>query len=195
MNYLAHIYLSFDQEELLVGNFITDSLRGTHIGQYTEGIRKGVMLHRRIDVFTDTHPVFLKSKHRFSSAFDKFSGILTDIYYDHFLAKHFSRYSALPLKDYSLQQYTILKRYYGIFPPDAQRFFNYMVSRDILFEYSRLPGIELVLRQLSSRLKHPCNLHDSVPVMLQHEPEMEQEFFLFFDELVTYSRAQLELLG
>lgn len=178
-----------------MGNFITDSLRGAQVAQYSDGIQKGITLHRRIDVFTDTHPVFLKSKHYFSLQFDKFSGILTDIYYDHFLAKHFRRYSDLSLKDYSRQQYAILQRYYDIFPADAQRFFNYMVSRDILFEYSRLSGIELVLRQLSSRLKHPCNLHDSVPVMLLHELDMEQEFFLFFDDLVAYSRDQLELLG
>lgn len=194
MNYLAHIYLSFGDEELTVGNFITDSLKGFDASNYPERIREGIRLHRKIDLFTDTHPLFLQSKRRFSGTFDKFSGILVDIYYDHFLARNFGSYSELPLNDYSRAQYAILEKYYDTFPPNAQRFFQYMVSRNILSEYSKLSGIETVLTQLSSRLRHPCSLQDSVPVFIEQQQEMEQEFIAFFRELEDYSKAQIELL-
>jgi acyl carrier protein phosphodiesterase len=194
MNYLAHIYLSFGDEELTVGNFITDSLRGSDTAGYSEGVQNGIRLHRKIDVFADTHPVFLKSKRRFSEAFDKYSGILVDIYYDYFLAKNFSLYSPVPLAQYSSGQYALLQKYHSLFPVNAQRFFHYMVERDILFEYSRISSIELVLKQLSSRLRHPCSLHDSIAVFTVQEKEMEQEFFEFFKELEAYSRLQVGLL-
>lgn len=194
MNYLAHIYLSYGDEALTVGNFITDSLRGVDQSQFPDSIRKGIRLHRLIDEFTDTHPLFLQSKRHFSGAFDKFSGILVDIYYDHFLAKNFSLYSQVPLGEYSQAQYALLQKYYDLFPPNAQRFYQYMTSRDILFEYSKLSSIEVVLTQLSHRIKHPCSLQDSVPVFEAQQQQMEQEFTAFFKELEDYSRLQIELL-
>jgi len=145
-------------------------------------------------VFTDTHPLFLQSKHRFSGEFDKFSGILMDIYYDHILARHFERYSPVPLETYAQQQYEVLRPYYRIFPYNAQRFFQYMSERNILYGYAKLSVIETVLEQLSRRIKHPCELHKSIPIFRQYEKETEQEFFAFFEELQSYCRAEVELL-
>ena len=90
MNYLAHSYLSFQQPDLIIGNFIADSIQGNRFEGLTDGIIKGISLHRKIDVFTDSHPIFLTSKHRFSKDFDKYSGVLMDIIYDHYLAKNFN---------------------------------------------------------------------------------------------------------
>lgn len=194
MNYLAHIYLSYGDEALTVGNFITDSLKGVDASQYPGRVRDGIRLHRKIDLFTDTHPLFLQSKRRFSGDFDKFSGILVDIYYDHFLARNFAAYSDVPLNAYSQAQYAMLQQYYDTFPPNAQRFFQYMVSRNILFEYSKLSSIEVVLTQLSNRLRHPCSLQDSVPIFAEQQHDMEREFTAFFKELEDYSKAQIELL-
>ncbi|MBS1634524.1 MAG: DUF479 domain-containing protein [Bacteroidetes bacterium] len=195
MNYLAHIYLSFGNEELMVGNYITDALRGMNINRFSPAVQNGIRLHRKIDAFTDSHPLFWESKRKFSGEFDKFSGILVDIYYDHILARYFERFSEIPLEQYARQQYEVLRKYYPIFPDHAQRFFDYMTSRNILFEYSKLDGIELVLTHLSKRLeRHGCSLQDSVPLFRENMEQIEKEFFAFFDELHAYSRDQAELL-
>ena len=195
MNYLAHIYLSFGHEELTVGNYITDALRGMNIERFSPTVQSGIRLHRRIDAFTDSHPLFWESKRKFSGEFDKFSGILVDIYYDHILASHFDRYSDVPLDQYAKAQYELLRGHYEIFPEHAQRFFEYMTTRHILFEYSKLEGIEIVLTHLSRRLERfGCNLQDSVPIFLENRAQIEKEFFEFFEELKTYSKTQAELL-
>lgn len=178
----------------MVGNFIADGLPKPSIDHFPEGIQKGVRLHRKIDYFTDTHPIFTQSKRRFSQGFDKFSGILTDIYYDYFLAKNFHLFSDNDLFDYATYTYSVLKPFYEIFPVNSQRFYEYMTNRNILFEYSKLSSIELVLYHLSQRIKHPCELHKSIPIVKEQENEMEKEFFLFFEELISYSKEELASL-
>ena len=108
MNYLAHSFLSFNQTDLIIGNFIADSIQGNKFEGLTNGIIKGIHLHRKIDSFTDSHPIYLTSKHRFSKDFGKYSGILMDMIYDHYLAKNFSLYSTLPLQNYCSDLYKLL---------------------------------------------------------------------------------------
>ena len=100
MNYLAHIYLSGDDEEIIIGNFIGDFVKGHHFNEYTQMMRKGIILHRYIDSFTDTHAIVRRSKARLSEQYHKYSGIIIDILYDHFLVKNWSNYCAAPLDEF-----------------------------------------------------------------------------------------------
>ena len=93
MNFLAHIYLSGNNDLLKIGNFMADSIRGNSYENYPEEIKKGILLHRSIDSFTDMHPVYRKSKHRLHEKYGHYSGVIMDIFYDHFLAKNWANCS------------------------------------------------------------------------------------------------------
>lgn len=195
MNYLAHSFLSYQKTDLIIGNFIADSIRGNRFEGLTEGIVKGISLHRKIDVFTDPHPVFLTSKRRFSKDFDKYSGVLMDIFYDHYLAKNFSLYSPLSLQEHADSIYDLLKENYDYLPDHAKRFYGYMTDRNILFHYSSLTGIETVLKHLSNRIKNRFELQLAIPLLEKDYTEIEAEFFIFFDDLQAFCKQQPEVIG
>lgn len=195
MNYLAHSFLSYQKTDLIIGNFIADSIRGNRFEGLTEGIVKGISLHRKIDVFTDSHPVFLTSKRRFSKEFDKYSGVLMDIFYDHYLAKNFSLYSPLSLQEHADSIYDLLKENYDYLPDHAKRFYGYMTDRNILFHYSSLTGIETVLKHLSNRIKNRFELQLAIPILEKDYTEIEAEFFIFFDDLQAFCKLQPEVIG
>lgn len=195
MNYLAHSYLSYQQPELIIGNFIADSMQGNNFEGLTEGIIHGIRLHRKIDVFTDSHPIFLTSKHRFSKEFDKYSGVLMDIIYDHFLAKNFHLYTTQCLQDYVNGIYYLLETNFNFLPEPAKRFYEYMTNRNILFHYSSIEGIETVLTHLSQRIRNRFELQKAIPILEKDYQEIEEEFFLFFDDLQAFCKIQPELAG
>ena len=195
MNYLAHSFLSYQKTDLVIGNFIADSIRGNRFEGLTEGIIKGISLHRKIDVFTDSHPVFLTSKRRFSKEFDKYSGVLMDIFYDHYLAKNFSLYSPLSLQEHADSIYDLLKENYDYLPDHAKRFYGYMTDRNILFHYSSLTKIETVLTHLSNRIKNRFELQLAIPLLEKDYTEIEKEFFVFFDDLQAFCKLQPEVIG
>ncbi len=192
MNYLAHCYLSFNKPELIIGNFIADSIQGNRFEGLSEGIKKGISLHRKIDSFTDAHPIYLTSKHRFSKDFGKYSGVLMDMIYDHFLAKNFEHYSEISLQHYCTQLYKLLHSHYNILPEPAKRFYGYMTEHNVLFNYSSIQGMEIVLTHLSHRIRHRYQLNDAIPLLLKEYLEIEEEFFIFFDELAFYCKNSEE---
>ncbi len=194
LNYLAHSFLSFQKTDLIIGNFIADSIQGNRFEGLTEGIIKGITLHRKIDVFTDSHPIFLTSKRRFSKDFDKYSGVLMDIFYDHYLAKNFKVYSPLSLQEHADGIYDLLKLNYEYLPESAKRFYGYMTERNILFHYSSLKGIETVLTHLSNRIRNRFELQLAVPMLEKYYLEIEEEFFIFFNDLQAFCKTQPEVI-
>lgn len=178
---------------MIIGNFIADSIQGNRFDGLTPEIIKGIRLHRKIDVYTDSHPVFLSSKYRFSHDFGKYNGVLTDIIYDHFLAKNFEQYVNLPLQDYASHIYTLLQNNYMFLPEHAKRFYQYMTERNILVAYGDLKGIETVLEHLSHRIRFRYQLNQAVPIVKSQYDELEQEFMVFFKDLHSYCLSQEEL--
>ena len=110
MNFLAHTYLSGCNEEIIVGNFMGDYVKGKNYQLFPEMVKKGILIHRDIDTFTDTHPITRKGKQRISARYHKYAGIIIDIFYDHFLASMWDRFSDLPLNDFVSRTYDLLKR-------------------------------------------------------------------------------------
>ena len=85
MNFLAHLYLADDTPHSLIGNMLGDFVNGDFRSRYNTEICRGILLHRKVDVFTDNHPVFLHSKRRISNEYRLLKGIMVDLFYDHFL--------------------------------------------------------------------------------------------------------------
>jgi acyl carrier protein phosphodiesterase len=121
MNFLAHLYLSGKEEEVIVGNFVADAVKGNSLHKFPEGMERGIRLHREIDHFTDQHPVFRTSKSRLSSNYRMYSGVIVDLYYDHFLAKFWSDFSDEDLQQLVSRTYFLLIRRFHLLPPRSRR--------------------------------------------------------------------------
>ncbi len=184
MNYLAHAFLSFNNEHITIGNFIADHIKLADADKLPPEIKKGVLIHRRIDYFTDTHPLFIKSKRHFYEGFERYSGVLVDIYYDYILAKNFDKYSEVGLEPFVKNIYSVLEKNKEHLPESSIGFLNYVLQRNTFFEYSKIEGIELVLQHLSYRINHGVFLNESLPLFLKYEKEIEEEFIDFFEDLI-----------
>jgi acyl carrier protein phosphodiesterase len=182
MNYLAHSFLSNGKEELIIGNFIADHLRGNNFSEYSPGIIEGIKLHRRIDEYTDSHPLFKESKRIFYEGFEKHSGILVDIYFDHLLASDFSSYSNQTLKEHCDDVYEVYRSNLNLLPLDSQRFLSYVLQNNIYMAYGEEKGIEKVLFHLSRRIKHGVQLNDSLSVFQADREKLKNNFSMFFHD-------------
>ena len=149
-------------------------------------------MHRAIDDFTDHHPLVLECKRYFSKEFDKYSGVLIDIYFDHLLARHFDQYSAKPLSLFASQAYEILEKYQHLFPEKSNMFYGYMIRENILENYARPEGIKRVLQGMTHRINKRFLLYESIPTFIEHERSLYEHFVPFFKELelnVAHFRA------
>ena len=144
MNFLAHIYLSNENEHIKIGNFIADAIKGSNYNHLPEDIQKGIKLHREIDSFTDAHKIVRKSKRRLHERYNHYDGVIIDILYDHYLAKNWANYNQIPLKEYTQDFYTILTNNYELLPDKIKNLMPYMIQDDWLYNYSNLDGIERV---------------------------------------------------
>lgn len=185
MNFLAHIYLSGNNENILLGNFFADSIHGSKYLDYPPEIQKGILLHRFIDSFTDSHPIYRQSKHRLHENYGHYSGVIMDIIYDHFLAKNWPRYSTISLENYADDFYKLLEKNFANLPERTQNMMPYMIEQNWLVTYKTIAGIEKILFQMDYRTKHRANMPQAVNELKQFYTEFESEFTAFFKELET----------
>ncbi|MEG9326600.1 Acyl carrier protein phosphodiesterase [Salinimicrobium catena] len=194
MNFLAHIYLSGKDEELTVGNFIADSIKGRKYLDYPPGIQKGILLHRAIDTYTDAHPVVRKSAGRLYKNYSHYSPVIVDIFYDHFLASNWSYYSDRPLEDFIADFYLLLKKRFSILPSAVQQFYPYMVEDNWLLSYASIEGIKRILYQMNRRTKGRSKMDEAVKELKEHYSEFETDFRTFFPDLQEYSDQKIKSL-
>jgi acyl carrier protein phosphodiesterase len=190
MNFLAHIYLSGDNELITIGNFVADGIRGNKYKNYPEDIQIGIQLHRAIDTFTDAHPIFRKCTKRLHKNYGHYSGVIIDIFYDHFLAKNWKDYSEIPLADYINDFYKSLNKNFDILPEKFQRLTPIMIEGNWLLSYATIEGIQLVLNGMNRRTKGRSRMNEATNELKIHYEAFEQDFKAFFKELITYSNAK-----
>ncbi|MEN8186377.1 MAG: acyl carrier protein phosphodiesterase [Bacteroidota bacterium] len=191
MNYLAHIYLSEDNEEIEVGNFIADAIKGKTYLHFSKEIQVGILLHRQIDSFTDSNAIVKQSKRRLNSQYGHYKGVIIDIFYDHFLAKNWSDYKDIPLLGFSEDFYKTLQSHFDILPRRIQNIMPYMVEYDWLTSYATLEGIEKVLKGMSKRIGEQSQMHLAINDLKNNYPEFENDFTDFFEKLRAFSRQKL----
>lgn len=187
MNFLAHAYLSGNSDDLLIGNFIADSVKGSAINNFNNSIKKGILLHRSIDTFTDTHTIVHKSIERLRPGYHKYAGVLVDIFYDHFLAKNWQYYSPVELKNFTGKVYSVMQNNLGQLPPRSKEMLPYMIKYDWLTNYAKLEGIQNVLNGMSKRTRFVSNMEKAVADLEKDYSLYEGEFSSFFPELITHS--------
>jgi acyl carrier protein phosphodiesterase len=192
LNYLAHLYLSGDNPEVMIGNFIADHVIGKHYDGYSKDIIKGVELHRDIDAFTDSHPIVEIGKQRLRPEYHKYTPVIVDIFYDHFLAANWKDYSKIPLREYSDYCYKIVMNDVAILPEGIRKMMPYMIEYDWLYNYSNLDGIEKVMKGMSRRAKFKSNMELSINDLKKDYDLYAAEFKEFFPEIMAFTKAKLD---
>ena len=194
MNFLAHIYLSGENDLIKIGNFMADGIHGKHFDSFPIEIRKGIILHREIDTFTDSHPLFRQSTKRLHANYHHYSGIIVDIFYDHFLAKNWKNYSDEKLEDYTERFYQSLRDNFEVLTPKTQKMMPHLVTQNWLLSYQTVEGIEIILEKMDNRMKRNSNMRFAVAELRTFYSEFEEEFTLFFEEIKSYSNQKKQTL-
>lgn len=191
MNFLAHIYLSGDEELIAIGNFIADGIRGKQYRKFPKDLQIGILLHRQIDTFTDAHPVVRQSTKRLHTNYSHYSGVIVDILYDHFLAKNWSIYSNIPLNLYVDRFYQSLETNFELLPTRIQKMIPFMVADNWLLNYAHLEGIQRVLDGMNRRTRNISGMNQATNELKEFYPQFEEEFTIFFDELRVFAQQKL----
>ncbi|MDX5340048.1 MAG: ACP phosphodiesterase [Cyclobacteriaceae bacterium] len=194
MNFLAHAYLSFGQEEVLIGNFAADFIKGKEIFKYEGNILIGILLHREIDSYTDSHPLVRAGQTYLRPRFRHYSSVITDIFFDYFLAKNWEKFSSIPMETFVSQTYTSVENHLKILPERFQEMFFWMKSQNWLLHYRELEGIQRTLNGLSRRASFESKMNEAPEILLEKEQEFELIFFAFFEDLRTFATAKLKEL-
>lgn len=191
MNFLAHLYLSEDNTNIMIGNFIADSIRGNQFTHLHPEIQQGIRLHREIDTFTDAHEIVRKSKRRLHKRYGLYAGVVIDIFYDHYLAKNWDEYSAIPLGLYVDQVYELLQNNFDILPEKTQHMLPFMIEYDWLYNYQYQEGIERVMNGMNRRTKNRAQMNLAIEDLRALDYEFQKDFSQFFKELCTFSHQKL----
>ena len=186
MNFLAHTYLSGCNEEIIVGNFMGDYVKGKSYREFPERVKKGILIHRDIDSFTDMHRITRRSKQRVASRYHKYAGIVTDIFYDHFLASLWDDYSDLPLTEFVSRTYDLLKRNYKVMPEAIKRWFPTFLENNWMMAYTTVDGIELVLGRMAANTSLPDHSAYAVEVLRDQYTLFMDDFLRFFPLIIEF---------
>ena len=193
MNYLAHAFLSFGNAPVLVGNMISDFVKGKKKLEYPLSIQKGIQLHRAIDTFTDAHEATKKAKEFFRPVYRLYAGAFVDVVYDHFLATDDNEFTDTSLSAFALSVFKTLEEYILIFPEKFANMFPYMQSQNWLYNYQYKWGIE---KSMGGVVRRSAYLNESETAFQVFETNYEvlKELYLqFWPELKNYARLQLEI--
>jgi len=190
MNFLAHAFLSRSSPELLIGGLLGDFVKGRErLQQYSLAVCAGIHLHRAIDRYTDAHAIVHASCALISPARRRFAAILVDVFYDHFLARHWQRYADLPLEEFTQQVYSTLLPHIASYPERLQCILPRMAADDWLASYAEIESVDAALHGIARRFqRYPraVVLADGVQELLLNYAALEQHFLEFFPELLGF---------
>ena len=190
MNYLAHLYLSEPDDDALLGALMGDFVKGPLDDRYAPAIMHGIALHRKIDTFTDAHPVVHTSKARVSTERRRYAGIMVDMFYDHFLARYWPEFSDEPLAAFTRHVYELLARRSDILPVRLRGMAPHMMRTDWLGSYAEIRSIRTALDNMGRRLKRKNRLMDSADELEQNYAGLEQDFRAFLPDVKDFARQE-----
>lgn len=187
MNFLAHIFLSGEGDDLLkLGNFMGDTVRGKQYLNYPKEVQRGILLHRQIDTFTDAHPLFRQSKKRLVPFYGHYAGVITDIFYDYFLTKHWKNFSTEDLDGYIERFYTLMQEKKEVLNPQMQSIASYMMRDNWLKAYQSYSGLAQILYQMDKRTDFRSQMQYAITSLQAEESLFEEEFLPFFTQLQEF---------
>lgn len=180
---------------MILGNFIADHVKGKEILNYPETVRKGIVMHRAIDTYTDQHPVVKQSIARLRDDFHKYAGVIVDMYYDHFLSVLWDDYSQINIHEFTKTRYDTLNSFQAILPARSARLLFYMERQNWLLSYANLDGMQQAFNGMARRTTFVSNMEFAVANLKSGYTEFGNEFRLFFPDLQSFVQENFELRG
>jgi acyl carrier protein phosphodiesterase len=195
MNYLAHAFLSFNQPNILVGNMISDYVKGKTQYNYPPQILQGIKLHRAIDEFTDNHSVTKELKQFFKPQYRLYAGAFVDVVYDYFLANDKAQFTNdNDLLNFTKTTYAILEKNKQYFPVKFLNMFPNMVQHNWLYNYQHCWGIQKSFGGVVRRSAYLTESDIAYDIFLTNLNALQLGYTTFFPELKTFTLNQLQLL-
>lgn len=193
MNFLAHIYLSGNDNEIKIGNFIADDLKGSSYKKFPDKIAQGVIIHRAIDSFADKHQIYSIGKTRLSEKYGHYSGIVLDIFFDHFLALHWQEFSNHNFRAFCRDFYLNLVKHTSILTPRYRYMMPFLIVRDWFGSYKEIDGIESVLNRLARRTSLPAESQFAKTILLRDYNLYKEEFFEFMPQIIAMIEKEFQI--
>jgi acyl carrier protein phosphodiesterase len=194
MNYLGHAFLSFGDTEVLTGNMIGDHVKGRlALDKFPPGIKKGILLHRKIDAMADMHPATLRAKLLFRTDYGLYAGAIMDTLYDHFLAndpKYFPSREALA--NFSQSTYAGLEAHAASFPQGFAAYFPHMKEHNWLLNYRSIKGIGMSLQGLGRRAKYMPPVEKAYEIFIAGYYQLNQCYYDFIDDMIKFVKVELK---
>ena len=187
MNFLAHSYLSFSEEQL-VGNMIADFVKNRDVARLPESIQKGIKLHRAIDTFTDAHPLIHEAKAPFRPLVRLYSGAFVDVAFDYFLANDTTENSQREWQEHSQRVYAVLRRYEEFLPEVFKKVLDKMQQDDWLYNYRNEWGIEYSFRNVVNKAQFLDKTTNVFPAFLANKDFLREKYEIFFPEIKSFSQ-------
>lgn len=191
MNYLAHMYLSGDDQEIMIGNFIADAVKGRRMERYPSRVQDGILLHRRIDEYTDTHEVTRQARKHMAGRFGKYSGVVMDMYYDHFLGIKWGSYSDESLYAFTERNFAILARNFYVLPGKSRRILPFMMKNNWLAAYASFEGLDRAFNGMARRTPFESGMEAAVDFLKKDYSYFAEAFDEFFPDILAFVNLQM----
>lgn len=193
MNYLGHALLSMDDPDILAGNMIGDYVKGSaSLDDYSEGVKKGILLHRKIDSFADSDPAALRARVWFREKYGLYSGAIIDTVFDHYIATDPQFFKTEnDLLSFSQGVYKKLNGYKEIFPPQFAKMFPYMEQQNWLYNYRTMTGVSRSLQGLHRRAKYMEEPEEAYNTFVIRYYELAQSYYDFMERAYEYVKREL----
>jgi acyl carrier protein phosphodiesterase len=195
MNFLAHLVLSPKETDFISGNIAADFLRGPDRKFVSKGVQSGISMHQFVDQFTDAHVLVKTSKDRLKNHFRLFSGVLIDVFYDHFLAKDFELIANISLEEFCEYIYETLEKNTSELPPKLRQFLPVMIRENILFSYRRLAGIQTALTRINLRVTKKFSVGLAMAILNDMYDILENDFRQYFPYLINVTERYRKNYG
>jgi len=185
MNILIHLFFSQNDENIILGNFIADYIRGINrIKGYPPQIQSGIKLHQWIDNYSDNNLIVKKTISIFSPSLKHYAPVAVDVIYDHFMSNNWENFSKKSLFNTIDEFYIILENNYNILPNKAKRAVDHMIKNNWLMMYKDLSGLKNIFEWMDTRASFEANLTNSIEILEEYYSEIENDFLSFINTMI-----------
>ena len=194
MNFLAHLYLSGESDGIKVGNFIGDYVKGKQYLSYPDEVQTGILLHRQIDTFTDNHPLVKECSELLRPVYRRYSGIIIDLYFDHFLASLWNNYSDDRLRDFTKHVHAVLLKNFFVLPSQVRQFLPFLIQNKRLQSYAEIDGIIKAIEIMANYTSLPAESQHAKSILQENYLFFKDCFIAFFQEIIQLAENKFEIV-
>jgi len=192
MNFLFHMLLSGNDDQLLLGNFMGDFVKGSLQDRFTPRVRDGVQLHRRIDSYAEQHPLFRQSRYRLAPEYGLYRGVMVDLFYDYFLVNSWQEWSAEPYDRFLVRTRGVVEDNRALLPAAMQPLVA-VIFDELLPSYATIDGIGKAFSRMSRRVSRPNPLQGCEAELSRHHQALQSDFYHFTPDIRRFAADQSRL--